>query len=135
MTVTSFNPDTLFQPPSYRQVAVAQGRRTVYLSGQVAYDQHGQLVGAGSLEAQTEQAYLNVGAALQAAGASFQDVAKTTVYVVGWTPDKMEQLIAGAMRAAPRIGFDPHRAITLVGVAALGDPALLVEVDVTAVID
>ena len=51
-----------------------------------------------------------------------------------WTPDKMGALIEGAMRAAQRIGFDPRRPITLVGVAALGSPDYLIEVEAIAVL-
>lgn len=46
----------------------------------------------------------------------------------------MEPLIEGAMRAAQRIGFDPRRPITLVGVAALGSPDYLIEVEAVAVL-
>lgn len=133
MPVDTLNPPGLFQPDSYAQVGVAQGTRTLYLSGQVAQDAQGRLVGKDSLADQAEQVYLNIGTALAAAGATFQDVAKLTVYVVDWTPDKMEQLVAGAMRAAAAIGFDPRRPITLVGVAALGSPDYLVEVEAIAV--
>lgn len=134
MPVETFNPEGIFKPDSYAQVAVAQGTRTVYLSGQVAQDAQGRTVGQGSLADQAEQVYLNVGTALSAVGASFQDVAKLTVYVVDWTPDKMGALIEGAMRAAQRIGFDPRRPITLVGVAALGSPDYLIEVEAIAVL-
>jgi enamine deaminase RidA (YjgF/YER057c/UK114 family) len=135
MPVETMNPNGIFKPDTYSQVAIAQGARTIYLSGQVAMDAQGAVVGKGDLAAQAEQAYLNIAAALAAAGATFQDIAKLTVYVVDWTPDKMEQLIAGALRAAERIGFDAKRAITLIGVAALASSDFLLEVDVVAVRD
>lgn len=96
---------------------------------------NGELVGKGDLAAQAEQAYLNVGAALRGVGATYQDIAKMTVYVVGWSPDKMEQLVTGAMRAAQRIGFDASRPMTLIGVAALHTPDYLIEVEAVAVVD
>ncbi|MFI6978820.1 RidA family protein [Embleya sp. NPDC050154] len=68
-------------------------------------------------------------------GGSFDDVAKPTVYVVDWTPDKMPLLGEGVIRAAARLGVDPVKPITLLGVAALGEPDLLVEVEATAVLD
>ena len=102
---------------------------------QVARDAGGNPVGAGDLAAQVEQAYLNVGTALAAVGGSFADVAKLTVYVVDWSPEKMPQLGEGAMRAAAAMGIDPVKAITLIGVSALGEPDLLVEVEATAVLD
>jgi hypothetical protein len=58
-----------------------------------------------------------------------------TVYVVDWTPDRMPLLGEGVARAAAKLGVDPVKPITLLGVAALGEPDLLVEVEATAVID
>jgi enamine deaminase RidA (YjgF/YER057c/UK114 family) len=62
-------------------------------------------------------------------------VAKLTVYVVDWSEERMTDLVTGAMRAADRLGFDPVRPITLIGVAALGEPDLLVEVEAVAVLE
>ena len=101
----------------------------------MARTESGEPVGAGDLGAQTEQAYRNVAAALRGAGAGFEHVAKLTVYVVDWSPEKMAELVGGAMRAAEGLGLDLVRPITLVGVAALGEPDLLVEVEAVAVLD
>ncbi|MBN9261957.1 MAG: RidA family protein, partial [Hyphomicrobium sp.] len=79
--------DGLFKNPAYSHVAVASGARTVYISGQVAMDSQGNLVGAGDLAAQTEQVMRNLGLALAAAGASFADVVKITTYVVDHKPE------------------------------------------------
>lgn len=135
MTVTLVNPDGLPKPDVYRQLSIASGSKLVFLAGQVARDAEGRPVGEGDLAAQVEQAYLNVGTALAAAGGSFDDVAKLTIYVVDWTPDKMPALADGAGRAAAKLGIDPVKPITLLGIAALGEPDLLVEVEATAVID
>ncbi len=134
MPVELLNPDGLPKPEMYRQVAVATGTRTVFLAGQVARTEAGEPVGAGDLAAQVEQAYLNVAAALAAVGGSFDDVAKLTVYVVDWGADKLEALGAGVERVAQRLGVDPIKPVTLIPVAALGEPDLLVEVDATAVL-
>ncbi|GAA1579598.1 RidA family protein [Actinomadura kijaniata] len=135
MTVTLINPDGLPKPEVYRQMSVATGSRLVFLAGQVARDAEGRPVGEGDLAAQVEQSYVNVATALAAVGGSFADVAKLTVYVVDWTPDKMPLLGEGVSRAAARLGIDPVKPITLLGVAALGEPDLLVEVEATAVLD
>ncbi|MEU4578631.1 RidA family protein [Nonomuraea sp. ATR24] len=135
MSVTLVNPDGLPKPEVYRQLSIASGSRLVFLAGQVARDADGTPVGAGDLAAQVEQAYLNIGTAMAAIGGSFDDVAKLTVYVVDWTPDKMPLLGEGVARAAARLGVDPVKPITLLGVAALGEPDLLVEVEATAVLD
>lgn len=135
MTVTLVNPDGLPKPEVYRQLSIATGSKLVFLAGQVARDAAGRRVGEGDLAAQVEQAYLNIGTALAEVGGSFDDVAKLTIYVVDWTPDKMPLLGEGVARAAAKLGVDPVKPITLLGVAALGEPDLLVEVEATAVMD
>ncbi len=92
MSVQLVDPETLPTSELYAQAAVASGTRTVYLAGQVARTAAGEPVGPGDLAAQTEQAYLNVAAALAAVGGTFDDVAKVTLYVVDWGPDKMAGL-------------------------------------------
>ncbi|MGP4114095.1 RidA family protein [Streptomyces sp. 4N509B] len=134
MSVTLINPEGLPKPDVYRQMAVATGSRLVFLAGQVARDADGRPVGEGDFAAQVEQCYLNVATALAEVGGSFDDVAKLTVYVVDWSPEKMPLLGEGVGRAAERLGVDPVKPITLLGVAALGEPDLLVEVEATAVL-
>ncbi len=134
MPVQVMNPAGLPQPEVYRQMAVATGSRTVYLAGQVARDADGQPVGAGDLAAQVEQAYLNIATALAAVGGTFDDVAKLTIYVVGWSGELYPALGEGVARAAAALGVDPVKPITLIPVAALGEPDLLVEVDAIAVL-
>jgi enamine deaminase RidA (YjgF/YER057c/UK114 family) len=135
MAITLVNPDGLPKPEVYRQLSIATGSKTVFLAGQVARDADGGKVGEGDLAAQVEQCYLNIATALAEIGGSFDDVAKLTVYVVDWTPDKMPLLGEGVARAAAKLGVDPVKPITLLGVAALGEPDLLVEVEAIAMLD
>jgi enamine deaminase RidA (YjgF/YER057c/UK114 family) len=135
MGIEMINPAGLVTPQGYTHLAVATGSRTVYVSGQVAQDADGNVVGAGDLAAQAEQAFRNVATALAAAGATMADVARTTLYVVDWSPEKMEPLFAGFGRVAAELGIAQPGPTTLIGVAALAAPDLLIEVEVTAVID
>ena len=128
------NPDGLYHPTTYVHVGVATGTRMVFLAGQVARNADGVLVGAGDLAAQVEQAYLNVATAVASVGGSLDDVAKVTLYVVDWSSDKMASIGDGIGRAARRLGVDLLKPGTLVGVAALSEPGLLVEVDAIAVL-
>lgn len=89
----------------------------------------------GDLAAQVERCYVNVGTALAAVGGTFEDLAKLTVYVVDWTPEKMPRFMEGVARASARLGSVPVPPGTLVGVAALDVPEHLVEVEATAVLD
>jgi enamine deaminase RidA (YjgF/YER057c/UK114 family) len=135
MAITLVNPSGLPQIDAYRQVSVATGSKLVFIAGQVAWDADGVTVGEGDLAAQVERCYLNIGTALAGAGGSFDNVAKLTVYVVDWTPDKMPQFLAGVSRAAAKLGVTPVPPATLIGVATLDVPDHLVEVEATAVID
>lgn len=92
------NPDGLPKPDAYRQLSIATGSKLVFLAGQVARDADGRHVGEGDLAAQVEQSYLNIGTALAAVGASFDDVAKLTVHVVDWSR-------GGRLAASPRRGL------------------------------
>lgn len=135
MAITLVNPSGLPKNEAYRQVSIATGSKLVFIAGQVAFDADGGPVGVGDLAAQVEQCYLNVATALAGVGASFRDVAKLTIYVVNWTPDKMPLLIEGISRAAAKLGFTPVPPGTLLGVSALFDPNYLVEVEAIAAID
>ncbi|AYY13950.1 RidA family protein [Actinobacteria bacterium YIM 96077] len=135
MSVELMNPPGLHQPEAYRQMSVAQGSKLVFLAGQVARDANGQPVGTGDLAAQVEQVYLNVGTALAEVGASFANIAKLTIYVVDWSADKRPLLNEGVARAAAQLGVDPIKPSTLLGISALAEPDLMVEVDAVAVLD
>lgn len=137
MPITLMNPDGLPAVDVYRQVSVATGSRHVFVAGQVARDGDGNPVGEGDLAAQVEQCYRNVGTALAAAGGSVADLAKVTVYVVDWSLDKMPLLMEGLARASAGLGAGagPLPPSTLIGVAALAEPDLMVEIEATAVLD
>ncbi|WP_066948761.1 RidA family protein [Streptomyces lushanensis] len=135
MAITLVNPGGLPEIDAYRQVSIATGSKLVFVAGQVAWDAEGVTVGGADLAAQVERCYLNIGTALAGAGATFDDVAKLTVHVVDWTPDKMPLLLEGITRAATKLGVTPVPPATLLGVAALDVPEHLVEIEATAVID
>ena len=132
MTVELMNPAGLVDPQVYSHVAVATGSRTIFVAGQVGQDATGRP--AEGLAAQTEQALTNAGIALAAAGASFADVARTTIYVAGLRPEVMGELMAGLGAASARLGLGRPGPTTLIGVASLAAPDLLVEIEVTAVV-
>ena len=129
MSVQKINPDGLHEPEGYTHVAVAQGTRRVYLSGQVGVGADDAVVGA-DLTSQTAQAFANVEIALASAGAGWDDVAKLTIYIVDFDEAKMGEFAAG-MGAAIESGMTPTAA-TLIGVQALYRPDILVEIEAIA---
>jgi enamine deaminase RidA (YjgF/YER057c/UK114 family) len=136
MAISLVNPAGLPEVDIYRQVSVATGSKLVFIAGQVAWDADGATVGEGDLAAQVEQCYLNVATAMAEVGGSFDDVVKLTVYLVDWSADKMPLFVEGVARASAKLGITtPLPPLTGIGVAALAEPSILVEVDATAVLD
>lgn len=127
-----WNPDSLHTPPGYHHVTLASPGRLVALAGQCPLDASGGLVGAGDVVAQAEQVATNIALALESAGATAGDVVRTVVYV---RSDDREDLSAvwAALTSSP-VAAAFTSAATLLGVAQLGYPGQLVEVDVTAVL-
>ena len=128
----SLNPATLSTPRGYSHVTVVTSTRQVHVSGQVALNAAGEVVGKGDLAAQTEQVFVNLGHALAAAGARLADVFKLVTYVVDLSPDKV--LAVRAVRLA-HLGDGPYPASTMVGVTALVHPELLIEIEAIAAIE
>ena len=117
----------LAEPISHYTDAVRAGD-LLFVSGYVAVDGEGGLVGGDDLAAQTRQVLENLGAALAAAGATFADVVKVTVYLTD---------IADRARINPvRQEFfgDARPASTLVEVSALATPGAKVEIDAVALL-
>ena len=126
-TIRRLNPPALSKPTGYTHVVVASGGRTIYVSGQIALDQDGKVVGVGDFRAQAKQVFENLKAALAAAGASFDDVVKMNIYILDMTN-------APALREvrAGYVGSNPP-ASTLVEVRKLARDEFLLEIEVIAV--
>ena len=115
------------EPFSHYTDAVRAGN-LLFVSGCVALDGEGKLVGEGDVVAQARQVFANVGLCLEAAGASFADVVKVTTFLTD---------IGDRARINPvRQEFfgDTRPASTLVEVSALVLPEFLIEVDAVAVV-
>jgi enamine deaminase RidA (YjgF/YER057c/UK114 family) len=125
------NPPGVAASPAYTHVVAVSGGRTVFVSGQVALDEKGNLVGRGDLRAQTKQAFENLKRGLTAAGARFEDIVKMTYYVVGYRPDQLPAIREG--RSEYLSQTNPP-ASTLVGVEALFQEGVLIEVEAIAVV-
>ena len=123
------NPPGLAKPTGYTHVVLAADGRTVYIAGQVAYDSTGALVGVGDFRAQAERVFANLRVALASAGATFSDVVKTTTYIT-------DVGNAATLREIRGKYLDPARlpANSLIPVATLARPQLLLEVEAVAVL-
>ena len=131
MGIQLIDPDDLSKNESYSQIAIASGSRIIFVAGQVAESAEGELVGEGDFSAQARQAFANVGRALAAAGASPEDVARLTIYVVDHRPEYLP-LISDARVAV----FGEHKPTDVIlGVERLAESGRMIEVDAIAVAD
>ena len=119
---------TLTQEVPYAYAAVAPGG-TVYAAGACPLDEAGDVVAPGDVAAQAERVMRNLGQALHAAECGLVDVVKTTVYVA--SSDRADLVTAWNVVRAAFGDHDPPS--TLLGVAVLGYPDQLVEVEAVAV--
>src|SRR3954467_13808880 len=119
------NPPTLSKPTGYTHIVEVTGpNRTIYISGQIAFDKDGNVVGAGDMKAQAEQVFRNLETALTAAGAKFSDVVKMNTYITDM--DK-----AAAVREVRARYFGTATpASTLVQVVKLARPEFMLEIEV-----
>lgn len=122
------NPPELTKPTGYTHIVEVSGAaRTIYISGQIAYDKDGKVVGAGDMNAQAEQVFKNLQTALTAAGAKFSDVVKMNSYIT----DMSKAQAVRDVRA--RYFGDATPASTFVEVKGLVRPELMLEIEVIAV--
>jgi enamine deaminase RidA (YjgF/YER057c/UK114 family) len=131
MQTQFLNPSGLGPTVGWTHVVTQTGGKTVYISGQVSVNGRGEVVGKGDMRKQTEQAFENLKVALAAVGATFADVVKSNLYVVGLKPEHVP-----AIREVRGRYFSADRppASTLVGVAALVNPDWLIEIELVAVL-
>lgn len=129
MPVELIRAPSLSDDVPYAYAAVAGPGSLVFTAGACPLDDDGQVVAPGDVTAQAERVMANLVESLAAAGCTLADVAKSTVYVVAADRgDLVEvwQVVRGA--------FGEHDApSTLLGVAMLGYPDQLVEVEAVAV--
>lgn len=115
-------------PPVSHYAHVVRAGRLVFVSGCVATDERGRTVGVGDVVAQARQVHENVGRCLAAAGASFADVCKVTVFLTNVADREKVNEVRKAY-------FGPSRpASTLVEVSRLVRDDLLIEIEATAVL-
>jgi len=136
MTVHTFSPEGLFAPVPYHHVAVGTGRRRIEIAGQIDRDGDRGSTAPDDLTGQVAQVLRNTHRALVGAGASFDDVMRLRFFVTQWHPDKAPEFFAGVERVAAELGLPtPLPPASLIGVDALFEPDVLVELEASATID
>lgn len=127
MPIDRFQPSGL--PESTLYSPVVRTGSTIYVAGQVAQDEHGELVGRGDIRVQAAQVMANLQKALAAAGAGLEHLVRITIYVT-------DARYRDELRDVQREYLGGHLpASTLLVVAGLARPDYLLEIDAVAVVD
>ena len=111
----------------YSHVVVVEATKTIFVSGQLARDARGEVVGKGDMRAQIRQTGENIKAALAAAGATLNDVVKTNTYVTD-----IEEFFKHTDVRMEYFGALPTS--TTIEVRRLAHPDLMVEIEVVAML-
>ncbi|HEX3244175.1 MAG TPA: RidA family protein [Chloroflexota bacterium] len=127
MSAEHIQPSGLPTPPTYSHVV--RCGNTVYLAGQTAQNERGEVIGQGDVTAQAEQVFANLGKCLASVGGDFSNLVKITVYVC----DARYRESVAAVRA--KYLKPPLPASTFIVVAGLANPDYMLEIEGIAVID
>ena len=132
--VKIYNPDSLGRPlGQYSQVTRVKASEFLFIAGQLSADKSGKVVGDGDFDAQCEQVFGNVQAALEAEGAGWGNVVQFTTYLVH--SQDIPKLMTFRLRTFPRFfpggAYPPN---TLLMIDRLVDEAFLVEVQTIAAV-
>src|ERR1700743_1807362 len=132
MSKDIFNPPDMMKPAGYSHVAKVTGGSLVYIAGQGPADAAGNLVGEGNLEAQAEQVFKNLKAAVEAAGGGMADLVKMNVYLVAEVgASEAPKFRAGGDRY---VNAEQPPASTLFTVTRLARLGWLIEIEAVAAI-
>lgn len=123
------NPEKLFKAEGFTHTVSAVGGKTIYIAGQLPWDENFQLIGQDDLEAQTKKSLENIQHVLDEAGANWDNVVKLVIYTT--KPQENERIDKVKMIILDGIASP---AVTLIGVAALADPRCFIEIEAVAVI-
>ena len=121
--MTVVNPDGLKQQTYYSHVKIRPGV-PVFPTGQVAWDENGDVVGEGDIDAQVAQVYKNLGLLLAGLGATPDDIVRTVTYVTDFK--HAPAIHRGRLEFFKDVELP---ASTMVRVAALADPRLYLEIE------
>ena len=132
MKISHINTDNLapYLPDGLSHAVVAEGGKTIYLSGQLGWDEDGNIVGP-NLADQLAQAHINIKKILAEVGATAANIVRLNTYVANYRPE--DGPVVGAANLKLFDGVMPASA-TLLGVQSLYAPDCRCEVEATAVV-
>jgi enamine deaminase RidA (YjgF/YER057c/UK114 family) len=123
------NPDGLIKNPAFSQIVTTEGNgKTIYIGGQNAVNESGQILGRNDISMQTEQVMKNLEIALKSCGGSFERIGKRKSHMVqGQNAYRAFQVSQKYLEHIPNPPI-----ITVLYVAGLINPEFLLEIDAIA---
>lgn len=117
----------------YSQISIVRNQDIAYIAGQVGILENGELAGDGTFPTQVKQTFHNIGIALDALGASFSDIVKTSTFIVAGQPieDFMKARTEVFDRIFPDAQYPPN---TILVVNRLVEERLLIEIEATVAV-
>lgn len=133
MKMETINPTSLFDSQQYgfSQIVVTNPGKMIFISGQVAWDENQQIVGENDLAKQTQQALDNLKIALEAAGATLENVVMLRIYKVNY---QKEDGVIISQLLKTRFGTDHPPASTWLSVLGLANEGFMIEIEAQAVL-
>jgi 2-iminobutanoate/2-iminopropanoate deaminase len=128
-SVELISPRSVHKPVGYSHAAKFNSGRPMFIAGQVALDQSGNVVGMSDFRVQAQQVFENLKAVVEAAGGSFRDIVKLNVYVTDRARLPEYREVRDRF-----IDIDHPPASTAVQVVALFRPEFLIEVEAIAIL-
>ncbi|MGZ5876597.1 MAG: RidA family protein [Bradyrhizobium sp.] len=130
--IRPINPPELGTPPGYSQIVEVSAGRIIFIAGQTALDQDGNLIGKNDFAAQAAQVFRNLAVALEASGCTAANLVKLTVFLTD-----MNNL--GSYREARNRFFasvtpPAAPAVTLVEVSKLYGADFMIEIEAVAAV-
>jgi enamine deaminase RidA (YjgF/YER057c/UK114 family) len=126
--MTVINPPGLKQQSYYNHVKIRPGT-PVFATGQVSWDEDGEVVGEADIDAQVARTYANIGLLLAGLNATPDDIVKTVTYVTD--PGFAPAIHKGRLKFFDGVELP---ASTFIHVAGLADPRLLLEIDLVVMV-
>lgn len=134
LKIQYINPKTVSEPKGWTHTIKIEGLKSlVIISGQVAKNIEGEVVGEGNMEEQLRQAFKNLEANLDAVGASFKDVVKLNIYTTDMVAFRKALTEIGEDLPAGKLKDPPCQ--TWIEVKGLARPVYLIEIEAMAALE
>ena len=133
MNKETINPAVLFDSTEYgfSQIVVSNPGKMVFISGQVAWDEHLNIIGANDLEKQARKSMDNLENAMQAAGCRMEDIVMLRIYIVNYQKED-GAIISQVLKDT--FGTRNPPASTWISVQGLANEEFMIEIEAQAVI-